>query len=77
MRRLSRPARRLIVAVLFLAGVDAIDWIERIPIEETRHYVEKVLANVQVYRARLGEPRPLRLEQDLAQATGLKRAAAR
>lgn len=57
------------------AGVDPIDWMERIPIEETRHYVEKVLANLQVYRARLGEPKPLRLELDLSKATGLKRAA--
>ncbi len=56
--------------------IDAIDWIERIPIEETRQYVEKVLANIQVYRARLGEPLALRLEGDLKQATGLKRAAA-
>ena len=36
-------------------GVDPIDWIERIPFEETREYVKKVLANMQVYRARLGE----------------------
>ncbi len=46
-------------------AIDAIDWIERIPIEETREYVKKVLANVQVYRARLGDERALRLEADL------------
>lgn len=51
-------------------GVDTIDWIERIPIEETRHYVEKVLSNIQVYRARLGEPKALRLVEDLTQPTG-------
>jgi soluble lytic murein transglycosylase len=33
--------------------IDPIDWIERIPFSETRNYVQKVLANVQVYRARL------------------------
>ncbi len=33
--------------------VDKVDWIERIPITETRHYVQKVLENVQVYRSRL------------------------
>ncbi|HRJ69141.1 MAG TPA: lytic transglycosylase domain-containing protein [Beijerinckiaceae bacterium] len=33
--------------------IDKIDWIERIPITETRHYVQKVLENVQVYRWRL------------------------
>ena len=37
------------------ADVDPIDWIERIPIEETRQYVAKVLSNIQIYRARLGE----------------------
>jgi soluble lytic murein transglycosylase len=50
-------------------GVDPIDWIERIPIQETREYVAKVLANVQVYRARLGnESDALRLTKDLARA---------
>ncbi|MBS0243176.1 MAG: lytic transglycosylase domain-containing protein, partial [Proteobacteria bacterium] len=53
-------------------GVDPIDWMEKIPIEETRQYVEKVLSNIQVYRARLGEPKPLRLQEDLRQATGIK-----
>lgn len=32
--------------------VDAIDWVERIPFAETRNYVERVLENLQVYRAR-------------------------
>ncbi len=51
------------------AGVDPIDWIERIPIEETRRYVAKVLSNIQIYRARLGEEgNALRLEQDLSRA---------
>ena len=50
-------------------GVDPIDWIERIPIQETREYVAKVLANVQIYRARLGdEKEALRLEEDLNRA---------
>ena len=31
--------------------VDPIDWIERIPFQETREYVAKVLSNIQVYRA--------------------------
>jgi peptidoglycan lytic transglycosylase len=35
--------------------VDPIDWIHSIPIQETREYVQKVLSNLQVYRARLGE----------------------
>jgi soluble lytic murein transglycosylase len=36
-----------------------------IPFEETREYVKKVLSNVQMYRARLGEPTPVRLVSDL------------
>ena len=49
--------------------VDPIDWIERIPIQETREYVAKVLANIQIYRARLGEEKAaLRLEEDLNRA---------
>jgi soluble lytic murein transglycosylase len=49
--------------------IDPIDWIERIPIQETREYVAKVLANVQVYRARLGEDDvAVRLDKDLMRA---------
>ena len=51
------------------ANVDPIDWIERIPFEETRSYVAKVLSNIQVYRARLGEKSPLRLDKDLNRAS--------
>jgi soluble lytic murein transglycosylase len=37
-----------------------IDWIERIPIYETRNYVQRVLENTSVYRARInGEPAQL------------------
>ena len=35
-------------------GVDVVDWIESIPIAETRDYVQRVLEGVQVYRRRLG-----------------------
>ena len=45
--------------------VDPIDWIHRIPIEETRNYVQKVLSNIQIYRARLGETDAVRLNADL------------
>lgn len=51
--------------------VDPLDWIERIPITETREYVTKVLSNIQIYRARLGEgAKALRLEEDLQRARG-------
>jgi soluble lytic murein transglycosylase len=50
-------------------NVDVIDWIERIPIRETRDYVTKVLTNIQIYRARLGDVKnALRLQQDLMRA---------
>ena len=42
---------------------DAVDWVERIPFDETRNYVQKVMENLQVYRSRLG--RPLSLSEDL------------
>jgi soluble lytic murein transglycosylase len=33
-------------------GVDPVDWIERIPIAETRDYVQRVMENYNVYKAR-------------------------
>jgi len=45
--------------------VDAIDWIERIPFSETRNYVQRILENMQVYRARLSGRQTLRIEADL------------
>jgi soluble lytic murein transglycosylase len=33
--------------------VDAVDWVECIPFEETRWYVQKVMQNLHVYRSRL------------------------
>jgi soluble lytic murein transglycosylase len=35
-------------------NVDAVDWVERIPFAETRNYVQRVVENLQVYRARFG-----------------------
>ncbi|MCX8999097.1 lytic transglycosylase domain-containing protein [Rhizobiaceae bacterium BDR2-2] len=34
---------------------DVIDWIERIPFQETRNYVQRVMENYQVYKTRLGQ----------------------
>jgi peptidoglycan lytic transglycosylase len=48
--------------------VNPLDWIYRIPFDETRSYVQKVLSNLQVYRARLGQDRPLRLASDIQRA---------
>ena len=33
-------------------NVDAIDWVERIPLSETRNYVQRVIEDVHVYDAR-------------------------
>ena len=47
-------------------GVDIIDWVEMIPFNETRNYVQRVLENAQVYRGRLsGRDAPLRTVNDL------------
>ncbi|MGA2792604.1 MAG: lytic transglycosylase domain-containing protein, partial [Roseiarcus sp.] len=37
------------------AGVDAVDWVEHIPFDETRDYVQRVYENLQVYGARFRE----------------------
>ena len=34
--------------------VDIVDWIERLPISETRFYVQRVMENMQVYQALAG-----------------------
>src|SRR5690606_37240753 len=34
-------------------GVDPVDWVERIPFNETRNYVQRVMENLQVYRERV------------------------
>jgi soluble lytic murein transglycosylase len=43
--------------------IDMLDWIELIPINETRNYVQRVLENVVIYRARRGESTPTLLAQ--------------
>jgi soluble lytic murein transglycosylase len=45
--------------------VDAVDWVERIPFTETRNYVQRILENVQIYRARFGGGTRLMIEADL------------
>ncbi len=44
-------------------AVDPVDWIERIPFDETRDYVQKVMENFQLYRSRTGHT--LSLTEDL------------
>jgi soluble lytic murein transglycosylase len=44
--------------------VDPVDWVERIPFMETRNYVQRVMENLQVYRALFGGNAPLTIESD-------------
>jgi soluble lytic murein transglycosylase len=60
------------------AGVDPIDWVEMLNLDETRDYVKKVLSNVEVYRAEIeGPANALRIRADLdrARASPLSDAA--
>ena len=50
--------------------VDPVDWVERIPIAETRNYVERIMENLQVYRARFGGSNRLMIEADLRRGAG-------
>jgi len=45
--------------------VDPIDWVESIPFQETRQYVQKVLQNVHVYRSRLAPETAMPMTADL------------
>jgi soluble lytic murein transglycosylase len=47
--------------------VDPVDWVERIPFTETRNYVQRVMENLTVYRARFQEAGPAPLQTDLRQ----------
>ena len=58
--------------------VDAVDWVERIPLAETRNYVQRVMENLPIYSARFGadivtrEPnlhRPAAIKFDVAPAS--------
>ena len=46
-------------------NVDPVDWAERIPIAETRNYVQRIMENLQVYRARFGGGNKLVIEADI------------
>jgi soluble lytic murein transglycosylase len=47
--------------------VDVVDWIELIPLPETRNYVQRILEGLQIYRWQLGQTVVIAsIEQDLA-----------
>ncbi len=45
--------------------VDAVDWVELIPFSETRNYVQRIMENLQIYRARFGGGTRLQIDADL------------
>src|SRR5438552_12993543 len=47
-------------------GLDMVDWIENIPIGETRNYVQRVLETLQIYRGKIGRKSTFSLASDLA-----------
>jgi len=54
-----------------LGQIDIIDWMEQIPLNETRNYVQRVMEGLYVYRSRLsGVAGPMTLERDLKLGIG-------
>jgi soluble lytic murein transglycosylase len=49
--------------------VDPIDWVESIPFQETRQYVQKVMQNVHIYRSRLAPHTVRPMTSDLKRGT--------
>ena len=49
----SRP-----MAIRATASADLVDWVERIPFDETRDYVQRVSENLAVYRQRFADEPP-------------------
>lgn len=48
------------------AGVDVVDWVELVPFDETRNYIQRVMENLQVYRHRLSQTQvAVMLDEDL------------
>jgi soluble lytic murein transglycosylase len=49
--------------------IDPIDWVESIPFQETRQYVQKVMQNLHVYRSRLAPKTVQPMTADLARGS--------
>jgi peptidoglycan lytic transglycosylase len=47
-------------------AIDMVDWIEMIPVGETRNYVQRVLENLQIYRGQTGRESAFSLVSDLS-----------
>lgn len=53
-------------------SVDAVDWVEQIPFAETRNYVQRIMENLQVYRARFGGGTKLQIDADLRRGASVE-----
>jgi soluble lytic murein transglycosylase len=51
-------------------GADPVDWVERIPFAETRNYVQRIMENIQFYRARFNGGAKLTIEADIRRGAG-------
>jgi soluble lytic murein transglycosylase len=49
--------------------VDPVDWVENIPFQETRQYVQKVMQNLHIYRSRLAPKTVRPMTEDLRRGT--------
>ena len=52
--------------------IDAVDRVEQIPFSETRSYLQRIMENLQVYRARFGGGTRLQIEADLHRGAGVQ-----
>jgi soluble lytic murein transglycosylase len=52
--------------------IDAVDWVELIPFSETRNYVQRIMENLQVYRARFGGGTRLQIDADLHRGASIE-----
>ena len=50
--------------------VDPVDWVERLPFSETRNYVQRIMENLEIYRARFAGNAKLLIEADLTRGAG-------
>lgn len=55
-------------------AIDAVDWVEHIPFNETRNYVMRVAESLPIYRARMGRnPLPIPFSKELVGSTVKRR----
>lgn len=53
--------------------IDPVDWVESIPFQETRQYVQKVLQNLHIYRSRMAPKTVLPMTEDLSRGSTVDR----